>query len=418
MKPSDVNRSAGNAWKLYEYLINVTIVFQGEQPIKLAQAEIQEIIIEKDFDNDHMPIFILRLMIPQTLADKVWDKDPDINVRVDTYERLQNQNPDLEKTTKRLYFNDVFKVIPSNDDPTYNTSIRKKIRNLTGYKDTELTIDDLGGIFNFILVKKNCLYDSKTISNMVLTKVNLTTALKVLLTDAKCKNVLMSNLDNSTVFEELPILPMTFLSNVIYLEQQYGFHKDGTQIFMDFDTFFILRMSGKATAWKRMEQKKGIFCISETGDSSNVSNGGAITSTEVLFNVDVKQYTSPTSAPVVDNTSGMNTLLMNESAAKYTDVNTALGQNYNVQSTQGHNPYVEHQIKLRKQEAVKVRELFCASIDLSTLTPNKEYTMVSDVTALTKELSGTYRLSKVMTTFIKEGAKFTGVSYIKLKGTS
>lgn len=418
MKPSDVNRSAGNNWKLYEYMVNVTIVFQGEQPIKLAQAEIQEILMEKDFDNDHMPIFILRLMIPQTLADKIWDKDPDINVRVDSFERLQNQDVDIEKVSKRLYFNDVFKAIPTNDDPTYNTTVRKKIRTLAGYKDTEFTMEDLGGISNFVLQKKNCLYDSKTISNMILTGVNLTTAIKVLLTDAKCKNVLMSNLDNGKIFEELPILPMTFLSNIIYLEQQYGFHKDGTQVFMDFDTLYIIRMSGKATAWRRLEPKKGIFCISETSDSGNASNGGVTTPTEVLFNVDIRQYTSPTSTPVIDNTSGMNTLLMNESKATYTDVNTALGQNYNVQSTQGHNPYVENQIRLRKQEAIKVRELFCASVDLSALTPNKEYTMVSDVTALTKELSGTYRLSKVMTTFFKDGAKFTGVSHIRLKGTS
>lgn len=418
MKPSDVNPSAGSNWKLYEYLVNVTIAFQGEHPIKLAQAEIHEIIIEKDYDNLPIPVFIMRLMIPQTLADKIWANDPDVTVRMDIYEKIEGADTDQERVTKRMYFNDVFKVIRSNNDPTYNVTLRKRIRNMAGIRDEDLTIDDLGGIFNFILVKKNCLYDSKTISNMILTQVNLTTALKVLFRDAKCKNVLMSNLDNSTVFDELLILPMTFLSNVICLENQYGFHKEGTQVFMDFDTFYILRMNGKATAWKRMEPKRGVFCISETGNSGVTSNGGYSTSTEVIMNVDVRQYTSPTSEPVVDNLSGANTLLLNEYQNQYSDVKTDIGVIYDVKSTQGHNPYVESQIQTRKMELTKTRELFCVSIDISALTPNKEYRMVSDVTSLTQELSGTYRLSKILTTFIKEGTRFTGVSSITLKGTA
>ena len=416
MQPSDVNKSAGNKWKLYEYLVQVSVLFKGEKPLELSQAQIYEIIIEKDFDNDHMPVFILRLMIPQTLADNIWDKDPDVTVRLDGYEKLPDKDIDMERVTKKLYFNEVFKVVPRNDDPTYNTTIRKRIRSLSGYKENEMTIDDLGGVFNFILVKKNCLYDAKTISNMVLHDVNLTSALKALFREAKCKNVLMSNLDNMTVYDELGIFPMTFLSNVIYLEQQYGFHKEGTQVFMDFDTFYVLRMSGKATAWRLMEQKKGVFCISETSSSGIVSNGGVVTPTEIIMNVDSRQYISPTSSPIIDSTIGTNTLLVNETTTEYSDVKTNLGSNYNVKSTQGHNPYVEHQIKLRTQEAIKTRQLFCTSINLATITPNKEYRLVSDITSLTKELAGSYRLSKISTTFMKEGVKFTGTSNITLKG--
>lgn len=418
MRPSDVNASAGSDWKIYEYLVNITIAFEGEDPLKLAQAEIHEIIIEKDYDNDPMPIFIARLMIPQTLADKIWEEDPEVTVRMDIYEKLEGDDIDQERVTKRLYFNEVFKVIRSNDDPTYNATMRKRIRDMAELRDDEFTIDDLGGIFNFILVKKNCLYDSKTISNMILTKVNLTTALKVLFQDAKCKNVLMSNLDNSTVFDELIILPLTFLSNVVYLESQYGFHREGTQVFMDFDTFYILRMSGTATAWRLMEPKRGVFCISETGQSGVTSNGGYITSTEVIMNVDVRQYTSPTSKPVVDNIDGANTLLLNEYMNRFSEIQTDLGVVYTVKSTQGHNPYAETQIRARKMESAKTRELFCVSIDISALTPNKEYRIVSDITSLTQELSGTYRLSKILTTFLREGNKFTGISSITLKGTA
>ena len=87
----------------------------------------------------------------------------------------------------------------------------------------------------------------RTIVNDVLNNVNLTTAFAYIMTKVGMKNVLMSNFDNTDVIPELLLLPIPALSELIYLSNYYGLHKEGTQIFMDFDTTYINRMSGKST---------------------------------------------------------------------------------------------------------------------------------------------------------------------------
>lgn len=420
MVPNKLIPGTGTKWKQYVYKIQVDILFKDEVK-RIEPMQISSFMMEKDYDNDNFPIFLLELMIPATMNDEIKKTKPDFTVLMYAYEALPDEDMEMHALTRKKYFFDTFTPIQVDQDPQYNESIRKKLRDASGYQSREMSINDLGESFTYILVKNSCIYNPKTIVNMVLNNVNLTDAIGAMVSQTKNTNVLLSNLDNSMTFGELLVLPMPFITNIAFLENQYGFHREGTQVFVDFDVFYILRMNGKCTAWRKYEPKKVTICISQKlgGSSSNGSNSGSIvTKNEVLINVDEDRYMSPSSKDMVDNSYGGSVLMLNQTEATFSDITTDVGTLTAVEETQGHNPYISEQTERRRIEDTKIRDFICVDADITSLTPNKEYKIVADKTELATEISGDYRLTRIISDFSKEGSYFRCTSYIRLKGTS
>ena len=50
-------------WQQYEYLVDCSITIPGKDTIELNDLQIEGVYIEKDFDNDHLPVLLLDLSI-------------------------------------------------------------------------------------------------------------------------------------------------------------------------------------------------------------------------------------------------------------------------------------------------------------------------------------------------------------------
>lgn len=408
-------------WDSCKYKISVDLTFGDKSNKKLQDVQIIGLYLEKDYDNDHLPIMMLDLAISKIDFLKI-DDDTIFHVKIDQY-YIHNDDDVNEKKYKKNFIDDKF--IRMDIDNNFDTTeeLDKLVRKTDGMSDDDLAPSDLTSQKTFVLVKKSDLSLTKKIVNCVLSGVTQEDVVCWALTETKCPNkVLMSNFTNKKVFDQLLLLPMPLMKQLIYLESEYGWYKEGTYIFLDYDTFYIIRKNGEFTAWRKNEEPVICFCINDDKSSDTASNGIIKDNFNIFINVGTKQYRLVDASMVEDQTTGTNMILVNTSDGSSkvikSDTKTLDGGSYVTKMHHGHNPYIESQYKRMKKENDHIWEITCNNIDISCFTPNKMYGFVSDVTKINKKLQGKYRISSIKTSFVKNGNTFNNTSIIRVKRTS
>ena len=230
----------------------------------------------------------------------------------------------------------------------------------------------------------------------------------------------MSNFTNTETQEELLLQPKQLLQQMIFLEEEYGWHKEGTYIFLDFDTFYIIRKNGLPSAWKKNEPKEVCFCISDAQSQDSANNGVIVQNDIIYINVGIEQYHMMDASIVEDQISGTNMILFNTTTGSSSIINSGSKSldtqgSYTNRMYHGHNPYVENQFKRMKMENNNIWEVTCLNSDISYFTPQRHFTFLSDTTKISNTLKGSYRISNVKTTFIKSGNFFNNTSIVMVK---
>ena len=206
------------------------------------------------------------------------------------------------------------------------------------------------------------------------------------------------------------------------MESEYGWHKEGTCIFFDFNVIYIIRKNGKSTAWQQNEPKDVCFCVSDAQSDDNIPKGVIRDRNIVYYNIGIDQCKINSGSVVGDQISGNNMILMNSGTGESSSIQSGTpsydGGSYSTKEYTGHNPYVQEQYIRAKNEEANQIQLICMGGDMSFLTPNKHYTFLTDVTSLVKNFNGDYRLSEYKTTFSKNGDYFDAVSNIIVKKVS
>lgn len=404
-------------WRQYEYLIDCTITIPDVGSYTLNQLQIEGIYLEKDFDNDHLPVLLLDLSISKLMELRIMKhaEDTTFALTITSYIR-DPENPDMIMDKVKIISGEFHTIIPD-VTPDTERQLRKILRENNDSDDNEFALEDTLNKVTYILIKSDAAKASRTIVNNVLTNVNLTTAYAYILTAAGIKNVLMSNFDNTDVIPEMLLLPIPALNELIYLENYYGLHREGTQIFMDFDTTYINRMNGQCTVWKRNEVKNVTFFIGNMMNAQNIVCGSFVSGDTTFVNVDKDSYRLGDDSSSADQLIGQNITLVNEDTTEVTNVNAG-GEFTTVKTTFGHNKYINEQLVFRKNENKRIIHIMCTYINISCLTPNKQYRFITDDSEIVEDLGGTYRMSSWNTTFVREGNHFITATVATLKRVS
>lgn len=409
------------SWNACKYSVKINLTFSDGTIRNLKSAQIVGIFLEKNFDRDHLPILMVDLALSKLDENKI-DSDTIFHVRIDQF-YLENNDNNKEKRSKRIYLDEKFKRLDPKITIDTSEKIEKKSRKADNLSENDLSINDLTSKRTYVLVKKSDLELTKKIINSVLSNVDQESIVKYTLLKGRCTNkVLMSNFTNKNNHNQIILLPMPLLQQLLYLESEYGWHKEGTCIFLDFDTFYIIRMNGKPTAWRKNEITSVCFCISDVTSEDNVSSGIIQQSNMLYVNIGTDQYRLVDANEIEDQISGSNVLLFNTSTGLSEDINSGTkgldGTGaYSTKMYHGHNPYTKKQFVIRKKENQHIWEITCTNGDISFFTPNKQFTFLSDVASINKELKGNYRISSIKTNFIKNGNYFDTISTIYVKRT-
>lgn len=403
-------------WQCCYYDIQGSIT-NGKETVQLRPSQVTGLMIERDYDTDHLPVILISL----SLQDEIdVDNNSSIHLRIDKIIGEEDKGV-ITVNSKSSYINGIFSFVILDDTP--DSSYFDNIINAKQEKtEGDYLMQDARSSQTYILVQKDLLASSKKILNCVLKKSTMTAATAMLLSNAGCSNVLMSNFDNVEEYDELIIPPLPLLESINYLKNYYGFHKEDTTIFMDLDATYIVRKDGVCTAYRNRETTNVDICLNGYESQYDQCRGVIYNGNTTYINVGSDQFKRLVGGTLTDQTEGTDVLLYNESETSSNIVSTendrALnGKNTSVKSVAGHNKFVQTQIECRKTENQYVFTLGCSNADVSVFTPNKQFSIISNCAEIAIDVTGKYRLSKHVTTFAKTGKYFVPISNLTLKKT-
>jgi hypothetical protein len=406
--------------RFYKYTVNsFYILFPDEKdPTIVDPSFVNSISIEKDFDQNFFPILKLAVSLKPSLYFKIIKNK--LNIKFKFRLQMYASQDDTAFTFKYNIIDDVFCVYLDEDTPfidekLYNAS--KDVQNA----DTGVILTDLKNDYTFYLFKESDIQETKKILNTIITKANMTDTLTYLLVTNGFKNILMSPLDNISVYSEILIQPITLIGNILYLEQQFGLYNKGVLLFFDFDRLYILERGSKCTAWSLDEFKQTVFMIKDSLNASVNSPGSYIDKDAKVFYINVlkNNYQTINRSVVHDQTDGNNLIVINPMDGNTDQIDSKTIQRgsgtYKVVTNKYINKMqVKTEMTTRNENSSQI-SVNVYDFDITSLSPNKEFKFIFEDSKINTEYGGIYRMSKEMINFTKNGDHFHIMSSCQLK---
>lgn len=410
-------------WDLYEYLVDASIELRKSsnkiEIIDLMNFQVLGLMIEKNFDEDIFPILIIDLLMPRSVYYKIIkNESPKIIL---TINKFVKQHDGI--THKETILQQKFTPVISDDSNDINADVYKNLKASDDKKDDDITASDMNSVYQFILVLDDDIKNSKNTANIVLSNVNIASTIMYMLSKSGFggDNILMSPVDNTTTYNELLLLPTPIVEQFTYINNIYGVYKEGMQIFKDFDTFYVLRKTGKCTAYRKNEPTTIVFAVvGRIGSPSSVSRGINYdkANNRVFMSLSGSQLSISDASSVINKTTGINTQIIQVETGETINVIGDTNTPASTMTTISHSKYIKDEMLLRKKELSHIINITIDDIDISLLTPNKEYKFITDVSDMRDTLSGTYRICNMRALFRKEDIALKCMVVATFKRTS
>lgn len=399
-------------WCAYEYTITKLIVkLPTGTNFEASAMHVQNLYIEKDYDNDIMPILMMQMAMPQHIY-KAIAADPYNTTFVMTV--VKEINKDGKRESRSVFIDGEFSVSMEDITPHVDENLYEKTRESAMSGDGGGTIGDMHNFYTFILQKKDNLKSSKTVINKVLCSANMLNAVATALTLGGAKKVLMSQPDNKTSYTELILLPLQLIQELKYMNSMYGLYKQGLLVFYDFDILYILRKCANTNTFQNNEVKEVTFIIDDASSNNVLLNGSCVENNLGYVSVSQDGFVLRSGVQTVAQYTGQNTLLIHKDGTS-TNISTNANSPTAVVTTTSHNKYIDSETKLRMSEMECQATIEVMNIDLGMITPNKRYRITSTSSKVASLINTQFRISLVRTIFIREGDYFRAATEIVLK---
>lgn len=323
---------------------------------------------------------------------------------------------------------DEFSIFLTDDDESIDVSSLDA--RLTVNNDRELPIEagdedyaESENIMNVYLYQKTQMNASNKTVNKVFTRDNIQNMVAALLTESGHKKVLISPMENTTIYEELLVPAFPCYKALMFLDQYFGFYKTGGMIYYDVDTLYILNTNGTPKAKRDGEWDETIFLVTES-TRSLPGNAMVIRPQEKSFYCNITE----TSLNVQNYANTMNEKYGSTAKVVVTDgttINTSeADQDYIDQRnttyayiTKEDNQFTPTIIQARMEENNAVICINATNLDIEAFSPNKKFKLVFDDTSKQQKYGKfLYRISYAYHIIdIESGYFFTANHRIVLK---
>lgn len=400
----------------YEYMVKtMTISYPNgasKETKTIYDMQIQNIYLERNYEEDYVPVFLVTLSFPEDVYRNMCKHAIDTEIMIHLISYI---NEDGDKQSLSTLINDKFVPLAIDGTPFINqNSYEAEKENSDIYGDGELTLRDFTQSHTLVLVKKQVLDNTRAVCNQVFSSISLLDAITYLFTKTNTKKILMSPFDNHNIYKELILLPIPLISQLNYLASFYGFHKEGTQIFFDYNMCYLLRKSASCSAYEEDEINTVIFCVYDDQVGNSIAKGSFIDymNKTAYIASGMDQFLLENKSLIANQTIGENSVILNSNGS----VSTANDKkkSYGIITTTTHNPYYSQEMNIRLYEMQAVITITCTGIDLSLLKPNRTYRILSNSSKISSELNYPCRLISVSTTWEKNGDSFIDFTTIVL----
>lgn len=388
----------------YRYVVSEFKAMMGSEIIEFDPGKIRDLSMEKDYEHDLFPI--LRIVVITTQAryrQILQNKDTvKFKFRLQKYSRMLHE-PNTE-SMKSDYINGTYVIFTDDKTPDLSENVVKLKAKTDDVEGEYLPQDDYEA--EFYLFREDFVKNARTLCHGIM-RCNLETAVAWLCTKAGIDKLLMAKMDNRNSYNPLIIPEQSFIDCINFLDNWYGFYKNGSIIFFDFDAFYLLNYTSKTTTWKPGEVTEGIvFVLDETISEEQYS-------IQLIRQGDTKHYvtTGHNFVDVMDTTSvqdvlGGSNIEVIDASSSSVSTGSSGGKNTKIMRTS--QPTFETSIySARMKTNKKVINVALGSIDLDIVSPNKKFNFVFENTKLNSTYGGWYKMMKIVTTFTKEGDYFT-----------
>jgi hypothetical protein len=403
-------------WHLYKYKVKaVSLNIEGEDPIELNPNLVQSLYIERDYDNDILPVIMLSVVIKDEYNFKILANQDSTSITLHIQGEIDSDGKGDTSVTHD-YIKDTFCVLPIDSTPNVNSDELERVKESSTYGSGGLTMNDASQTRTYILAKRADLKSTKVICNTVFCSANMTTVVSYLLNKSGCTKVLMSPVDNHTMYNELLLLPIPLTNQLRYLTSYYGLHKHGTTIFFDIDRIYVIRKNAGCTAYDDIEPKDVEITVNGGDSGTNIARGSFTNDSRRTGYIDVgvDQFFVSDQSTTGNEFIGDNSLIINNLGDVSEAVSNSKGS-FNIMTTSTHNTYTQYETELRYRELKSVISILTANCDLRLLKPNRRFKVNSTSTAANLAVKGDYRLSKLKVSLVKSGNDFTNITEITLK---
>lgn len=220
----------------YNYKIILKYINSSNVEVEIDSTQIQNILIDKDFDKINMPVITIFGSIEKNILDDMIRHSNDSLITLGIY-KYDNTNQNDNITEK--YFNDKFIYILNEDlSRTDKIDNPNGIDSKTGnrqYKETTI-----------FLIQQDAVNNNRQIINGVYHNASMNSL--ILQSSNYLGNTLLEPIKYDTKFDQVIIPPIDSISNYIkYLNDNLGvFYDSPYRFFIDFDTTYIVSSSGNA----------------------------------------------------------------------------------------------------------------------------------------------------------------------------
>lgn len=397
--------------QVWKYTITEFTLILPSSTINIPTERITGLTIENDYETNVFPIIQLSMILEPSVYNQIIQNKNDVKLKL----RLQKFYTEVGKEDKSLYrdqFNTTFSLLMDDDYLDTDTYIDLETKTNTDDDASDVNkLDQMDNKTSFPLFKYDTIQAMRTMINTVLINVSMIGALAYIGATTKLNNLLVSPMENNTVYPELLLPPQTALSTIQYLDSEYGFYRSGSIIFFGIDHSYVLNYRGGCTAYAKDEIQETCIMIPERGGRYGGMEGSLEKPDEktkrnyILVrseNIDVKNESISN-----DIIEGNNAVIVN------TNTNTIISAsgnsdqrgtgNSNVINTNTSNPWIGETYAAQKTASSAVINVSCGDFDVACINPNKKFSFLFEDTKSGEKYKGTYILTNSFLNFTKDG---------------
>lgn len=399
----------------YRYKItNCSILIPNTDPVVLSPSNILGFTIEKDFDNDHFPIFNLQLSLNFPQYYNIINNKTTVKFKVRLEKYIYRGESSIQFT--EVVFDTLFAIFVDDNGSFLNKDLYNT------------TLQQLGSVenrakYDFYLFRDDFITASKKIINRVVSYANMTDCIAYLLSASGSTNVLMTPLDNKNYYNEIILPPLTVIQSIMYLEKHFGFYEHGALLFYDFDTIYCINKRAACTAYRSGEYTDVIVQVFKSLSFNAETPGNYKDNKTKTYTVHVTRDNTEmlTSSIVADQTQGTNVTVIDPKNNTTTTINPSVQARNNTTTNivnNFNNSFTNKMIENAKYENDNIVIMSVADVDLACFAPNKKFLLSFEDAEVNARHKGNYRLSYSLFTFIKNGDYFTVDGQIQFKKTT
>lgn len=396
--------------KIVRYRYTITeffILYENEEKkYTLPNTRITNINILNRYFTNAFPIFNINLVLESSVYYKLIKNKDTVKFKI-RMQKYEINDSDERVSFYTDFINDTFSLILDDDDNDLEERIREGI-----YENgDENELNAVNNNIELYLFKSSLIKSTKDTINCILRNSTVTNAIAYIASKINLKNVLISPVENKTMYDQLIIPPMTATQALRYIDTYYGLYEKGSVIYFDLNYTYIINFKGGCSAYKKNEKKNTYIIVPEYGGVMTKQVGS------------VKKYNNKTDNYIVASSETMK--ILNESTSNdiiigndaimisYNDDTVSLSEtdNNSVQNAiienRGINKFLLSGYDAQLNSMKVNMTINMVDIDLEAIEINKKFIIEFGETKLNKKYKGTYILCSKDIYFKKYGDEFS-----------